>query len=69
MRPDFFEQFPTQADLGKYLKSKPETANTTASQFIKDHLPKESVFQAKIIAAVEDWKKSGGLTPTPSLEE
>lgn len=63
MRPDFFEQFPTQSDLGKYLKSKPETASTTASQFIKDHLPKESVFQAKIIAAVEDWKKKRWVDP------
>lgn len=63
MRPEFFEQFPTQADLAEHLKNKPETAKTTASEFIKDHLPKESVFQSKILVALEDWKKKRLIDP------
>jgi len=64
MKTEFFEQFPTRRDLGAYLKSKPETANITAAQYIKANLPKESAFQAKIIAAVEDWKKRRLIDPT-----
>lgn len=63
MKTEFFEQFPTMRDLGAYLKSKPETANTTAVQYIKANLPKESAFQAKIIASVEDWKKKRLIDP------
>lgn len=63
MRPEYFEPFPTTADLTAHLKSKPETAHITAAEFIKDHLPKESVFQAKILATLEDWRKNRLIDP------
>lgn len=63
MRPEYFEPFPTTADLSAHLKSKPETKHITAANFIKDHLPKESVFQAKILATLEDWRKNRLIDP------
>lgn len=67
MRPEFFEPFPTIADLRNHLKSRSETASITAEQFIKNNLPKEDVFQSKIISALKDWRANRLIDPASMI--
>ena len=63
MRPEYFEPSATTADLSAHLKSKPETKHITAANSTKDHLPKESVFQAKPPATLEDRRNNRLIDP------
>lgn len=57
---EFFEPFPTQKELAAYLAAHADQyGDISASQFIKDHLPKEAAFQAKVIKALQTWRDSG----------
>lgn len=67
MKTSFFEQYPTKHDLGAFLKSKPETAGTTVTQYISANLPKESAFQTDIIKAVKLWTAERSISPTSFL--
>lgn len=55
MNTEFFERFKTTEELAAHIATVPEFQHTSVSQFIKDNLPKESAFQAKIIKALKSW--------------
>ena len=64
MNTDFFERFPTTEELAAHLAAHPEKyGKVSVSQFIKDHLPKEAIFQAKIIKALQGWRSDGNIDP------
>lgn len=57
MTVSFFEKFATKEQLKTYIKGKNEANNINVEQFLKDNLPKEREFQAKILAAIKGWRE------------
>lgn len=60
MKTSFFEQFPTRHELGAHLNLK----GSDISRYLRDNLPKESVFQRDILKSIKAWIDAKKISPT-----